>query len=355
MVQTLFTKFILKNLTVKNRIVFPPMVCFHYAFEDGIVTTRNIEHYRQIAVGGPGIIITEATAVCKDGRLAPFQLGIWSDDHIAGMGQIAAEVKKEGSISLLQLHHAGLLTNEQVSATAKAPSADEKNPRSIALAVNEIVEIREAFIEGAKRAMKAGYHGVELHGAHGYLLNQFASTLFNKRDDDYGGDLNKNMKLATDIIQGIRQQCGNDFIIGYRLGANSPTLEDGIAIAKHLENVGVDILHISHGGSLQNLPRTPKDFDYNWIVYCGTVIKTQVNIPVVVVNEIKTPERAAWLLENNHADFVALGKPQLADPNWVNHVENNEKINLCLSCKPRCRWFENSSMCPARKNLTDGQ
>ena len=347
--QPLFAKFLLKGLTVKNRIVFPPVVCFRYALGDGIVTSKNFEHYRQLAAGGAGIVITEATCVWKDGRLAPFQLGIWSDDQIQGMSQIAAVVKKEGAVSLLQIHHAGLLTNEYVSDVAKAPSVDVQNPRSMALTVPEIAAIREAFIDGAERAQKAGYHGVELHGAHGYLLNQFASTLFNKREDEYGGNLINNLRLATDIIQGIRQRCGDEFIIGYRLGANSPTLDDGIAIAKHLENAGVDILHVSHGGSLMNLPRTPKDFAYNWIVYSGTVIKTQVSIPVIVVNDIKTPERAAWLIENNQADFVAIGKPQLADPNWVNHVLNNEEINFCLNCKPKCRWYEDSSLCPARK------
>jgi NADPH2 dehydrogenase len=347
----LFSEFLLKGLRVKNRILFPPVVCFHYAGDDGMVTDRNIAHYRQMAAGGAGIIITEATAVWKHGRLAPFQLGIWSDDHIPGMSLIASGVKKFGAISLLQIHHAGLLTPEKVAAIVKAPSSDPNNPRSVAMTLDEIHDTKTAFIEASARAQQAGYQGVELHGAHGYLLNQFASALFNKREDEYGGNLENNMKLATDIIHGIRNRCGGDFIISYRLGANSPTLDDGIEIARHLEKAGVDILHVSHGGSLLNLPRTPKDFEYNWIVYSGTVIKSLVGIPVVVVNEIKTPERAEWLIENKHADFVAIGKPQLADPNWVNHAKNQEAINVCLSCKPKCRWYEDSALCPARKKL----
>jgi 2,4-dienoyl-CoA reductase-like NADH-dependent reductase (Old Yellow Enzyme family) len=349
---TLFSDFTLKGLKVKNRIVFPPVVCFHWAGDDGTVTNRNVEHYHQMAAGGAGIIITEATAVWKDGRLAPFQLGIWSDEHIAGMSRIASAVKQEGAVSLLQIHHAGLLTSEKVCAVAKAPSVDDKNIRSEELTTREIAEITQAFISGAVRARKAGYDGVELHGAHGYLLNQFASSLFNRRVDEYGGNLVNNMKLATDIIAGIRYECGNDFIIGYRLGANSPSLDDGIEIARHLEKAGVDILHVSHGGSLLNLPRTPKDFEFNWIVYSGTVIKTRVNIPVIVVNDIKTPERAKWLIENEQADFVAIGKPQLADPDWVNNVHQNKEINTCFSCKPKCRWYEDSALCPARKNVT---
>ena len=346
---TLFSKYHLKSRNVKNRIVYPPMVCFNYAGEDGMVTERNLMHYKQVADGGPGIIITEATAVWKDGRLAPFQLGIWSDDHIPGMKQIATMVKKAEAISLIQIHHAGLITRENVSPIAKGPSADDRNPLSAALSIDEITEICQAFIDGAIRAQKAGYDGVELHGAHGYLLNEFASSYYNKRDDAYGGSLEKNLKLATDIIHGIRKQCGDDFIIGYRLGANTPTLDDGITIAKLLESAGTDLLHVSHGGSLINLPRTPVGFDYNWIVYSGTIIKTHVTIPVIVVNEIKTPERATWLIENNLADFVALGKPQLADPNWTNHVLKNEEIHACLNCKPKCRWYEDSRLCPARK------
>ncbi len=348
----LFSSCALNGLIVKNRIVFPPVVCFHFASEDGKITSRNTEHYRQLAAGGAGIIITEATAVMPQGRLAPFQLGIWSDEHIEGMSRIATVVKNEGAVSLLQIHHAGLLTNEKVSPIAKAPSVDRNNPRSSELSSEEINEIQTAFINAAGRAQKAGYQGIELHGAHGYLLNQFASSLFNRREDAYGGSLANNLKLATEIIRGIRQQCGSGFIIGYRLGANSPTLEDGIAIAGMLEKAGADLLHVSHGGSLLNLPRTPKGFDYNWIVFSGTEIRKHVTVPVIVVNEIKTSERASWLIENDLADFVALGRPQMADPDWVRHVQHGEMINPCFNCKPKCRWYEDSGLCPARKHVT---
>jgi 2,4-dienoyl-CoA reductase-like NADH-dependent reductase (Old Yellow Enzyme family) len=271
------------------------------------------------------------------------------------MEKISSVVKAAGAISLLQIHHAGLVTQENIAEFAKGPSIDEKNPRSHILSVKEIGETRDAFIAGAVRAKKAGYDGVELHGAHGYLLNQFASSHFNRRDDEYGGSLERNLNLAYQIIKGIRKGCGAGFIIGYRLGANSPTLEDGIKIAGHLEKAGIDLLHVSHGGSLLNLPRTPKDFEYNWIVFSGISIKQHVNIPVIVVNEIKTKERAALLIENDHADFVALGRPQLADPAWANHVQNNEQINVCSSCKPKCRWYEDSELCPAVQRLKNNE
>ena len=184
----LFSEFILKGFIVKNRIVFPPVVCFGYAGSDGIVVDRNVAHYTARAEGGPGIIITEATAVWKDGRLDPFQLGIWSDEHIAGLSRIAETVKKNEVLSLIQIHHAGLISPESVTAFPGGPSPDEKKPGSRSLPVDEIRLIRDAFIAGALRAKKAGFDGIELHGAHGYLLSQFASSFFNKREDEYGGD-----------------------------------------------------------------------------------------------------------------------------------------------------------------------
>jgi NADPH2 dehydrogenase len=347
----IFSEFNLKGKIIKNRIVLPPMVCFWYAGDDGLVTDRNLRHYTERAESGPGIIIVEATAVIKSGRLAPFQLGIWSDEHIPGMSKLASVIKSHGSLALLQIHHGGLVTSKKVAEIVFGPSADEKDPASRELTVNEIVEIREAFIAGAIRAKKAGFDGIELHGAHGYLLSEFASLFFNKRKDMYGESVDNRLRLAREIIQGIRIACGDDFIIDYRLGANAPALSDGIEIAQKLESYGIDTVHVSHGGSLLNLPRTPKDFEYNWIVYSGTEIKKQVKIPVIVVNEIKTQERAEYLIENGLADFAALGRPQLADPHWFGHIHAGQPVNECHSCKPKCRWYESSDLCPAGKKL----
>jgi len=348
---TLFSEYSIKEHIIKNRVVVPPMVCFHYALDGGFVSDRNIEHYRQLALGGAGIIITEATAVMKEGRLADFQLGIWDDSQVEGMARITSTVKAGGALSLLQIHHAGLVSPPTVTTEPAGPSPDPKIAGSRALTADEIGLIREAFIAAALRAQKAGFDGIELHGAHGYLLNQFASSHFNKREDGYGVNFEGRVRLATEIIKGIKKTCNPGFIIGYRLGANSPTLDDGIMIARHLEDLGVDIISSSHGGMLVNLPRPPKDFDYNWIVYCGITVKSKVNIPVIVVNEIKTPERAAFLVEHELADFVALGRPNLADPYWTKHLMDNEPINICLSCKPHCRWYEDSALCPARKKI----
>lgn len=338
--------------TLKNRIVFPPVVCFHYAGDDGMVTDRNVEHYRLRASGGPGLIIVEATAVAREGRLAPFQLGIWSDDQIYGLNRIAKEIKLQNAVALIQLHHAGFITPETVAPVGLAPSVSPDHPRSRAMTAAEIDHVRLSFIASAIYARKAGFDGVELHGAHGYLLNQFANSTWNKREDEYGGGLHNRLRLAREIIQGIRKQCGENFLIGYRMGVNTPTLEEGILVARELEKYGVNILHVSHGGNMQNLPRTPKGFEYNWIVYSAITVKSSVTIPVIAVNEIKSPERAEWLVENDQVDMVALARPQLADPAWANHVLKQEPVNECAGCKPKCRWYEDSSLCPALRRIT---
>jgi NADPH2 dehydrogenase len=348
---SLFSEIRIKDHKIRNRIVFPPVVCFHYAGEDGVATDKNVEHYELRARGGPGLVIVEATCVMKEGRLAPFQLGIWSVDHIPGLTRIARAIKTEGAVAMIQLHHAGLITPESVAPVASGPSSIEDNPRTRSMTGAEVEQVKLSFIAGALYAQKAGFDGIELHGAHGYLLNQFASPVLNRREDEYGGDLKYRLRLAREIIQGIRRHCGDNFIIGYRLGANCPTLDDGILIAKELEKYGVNILHVSHGGNFQNLPRPSKDFEYNWIVYSGVTIRQHVGIPVITVNEIKTPERAKWLIENDQVDFVALARPQLADSSWALHVKNDEPVNLCLTCKPKCRWFENSDLCPAVQRM----
>jgi 2,4-dienoyl-CoA reductase-like NADH-dependent reductase (Old Yellow Enzyme family) len=348
----LFTSFGIKGREIRNRIVFPPVVCFGFAGDDGMVTQRNVDHYEQRSREGAGIVITEATAIRPEGRITSGQLGIWSDEHIEGLKKISSIVKGNGALSLIQIHHAGLIGQLGVNPNPAGPSADPANPASRELLRKEIEEIREAFHEAAIRAGKAGFDGVELHGAHGYLLNQFASSHINFREDEYGRNLPGRLKLASLVIRDIRSSCGDEFIIGYRMGANSPTLGDGIQIAVYLEQQGIDLLHVSHGGNLRNLPRPPVDFPYNWIVFSGTEIRKHVGIPVIVVNEIKTPERAAWLIENGLADFVALARPILADPQWVGHVKNHGEINLCLSCKPRCKWFTDSRQCPAYLRLT---
>ena len=349
----LCTPIIIKNKEIRNRIVMPPMVCFSWAGEDGFVTEKHIRHYEARAKGGTGLIIVEATCINRYGRLSSDQLGIWSDEHIEGLRQISQACHKHGATVLIQIHHAGAKTPRDVAEVALAPSRypehTDTDRQVQELSVEEIKAIQQDFLKAAQRAKEAGFDGVELHGAHGYLISQFASAITNKRTDQYGGPLENRMRFALEIIQQLKDNIDKDFIIGYRMGGNEPTLEIGIQIAKILESAGVDLLHVSAGISSPEFPQpqVPEGFPENSIVYCGAQIKNRVSVPVIVVNGIRTPQQAKYLVENELADMVAVGRGHLVDPDWACKAINGSKVKPCLDCK-RCLWHSDPDKCPGK-------
>lgn len=353
----MFSEINIGSLNIKNRIVMPPMVTFDYLEEDGLVTEEHIKHYEERAKGGVGLIIVEATCVNSKGRLSNKQLRVWSDEYIEGLSKIAEVCHKYGAKVLVQIHHAGLETPKSASEDIVAPSAyegksnfDGRDVSARALTIDEIHSLQKDFLEAAVRVKKAGFDGIELHGAHSYLISQFFSPLANKREDSYGGSLINRTRFAVEIIEKIRENLGTDFIIGCRMGCNEPDLETSIKIAQELEKAGADLINVSSGFvaptgiAPSDVPEVPEAFNYNFIVYGGTEIKKNVSIPVIVINDIKTPEQANCLIENDLTDFVALGRALLVDAEWVNKAGKNEKINLCLGCK-FCAWFKSGKAC----------
>ncbi len=345
----LFTEAQIKGNLVKNRIVLPPMVCFGWAGEDGLVSEKHRRHYAARAAGGAGIVVVEATCVSQDGRLSMDQLGLWNDAQIPGMKDLADDCLEAGALPLVQIHHAGWKTVFKSTADPKGPSVRPgKKDTGSALNLGEIAGITEAFTTAALRAKNAGFAGVELHGAHGYLLSQFASPLDNHRTDTYGGTLENRLRLHVEIGRSIRAACGADFILSIRIGCNEPDLDGGIAVAKYLEANGFDLLHVSASGHEESQPDVPEAFPFNWIVWGGASIHRAVGIPVIVVNDIRTPERAQWLVENEWADFVAIGKDFLTDARWGEKVRLGEPLISCLHCKKGCSWFSSGDRCPRR-------
>lgn len=348
----LYSEIKVKDRVIKNRIVLPPVVRFGWSDDNGFVSARHIEHYEKIAKSGTGLIILEATAIRKEGRLALSQLGIWSDEQIEGLSKIVAACRKHGAEVLIQIHDAGMKTAQGVTEDIVGPSdITRKGVTARALTKEEIYEIKNRFVEAAKRAEKAGFSGIEIHGAHNYLLDQFMSPITNKREDEYGGSLENRMRFALEVIEGIKEAVSPEFIIGYRFGGNAPTLGEGRIIAKALENKGVDLLHVSWGIFDEITTEVPAGFQYNWIVYLGTEIKKEIGIPVIVVNGIRTPKEASYLIENDLADFVALARAHLADPEWAHKALNGGEIKTCLHCR-RCQWYVDGDKCP--RNINGG-
>jgi 2,4-dienoyl-CoA reductase-like NADH-dependent reductase (Old Yellow Enzyme family) len=355
----LFSDFSIRNLKFKNRIVMPPMVCSDFTEEDGFFTLKNIERYRDRARGGVGLIIIESTCISKAGRLSPTQLGLWSDDHIKGFNRLAGYCRDYECKALAQIHHAGLAVASGITDDPVAPSdfqglsRSNQEIRARALSLDEIALIQDEYVAAAVRAQEAGLDGVELHGACGQLISQFFSPFVNKREDNYGGNLVNRTRFATEIISNIRQTVGSDFIISCRIGCDEPDLESSIQIAQVLEKAGIDMLHISTGltnyiaGEIVNV-FVPAYFHYNSIVYRGTQIRQKVNIPVIVAHGIQTPVEADYLIEHDYADFVAIGRGLLVDPEWANKGQQYLKVTPCLRCKT-CSYHYKSSNCPQTK------
>jgi 2,4-dienoyl-CoA reductase-like NADH-dependent reductase (Old Yellow Enzyme family) len=350
----LFDKCTLKGRELKNHIVFPPVVCFGWGI-DGKLSQKHIDHYKAVAQGGAALIITEAACIRPDARLADSQPGIWSDDFIAGFSAIAQNCHANGVTVLSQIHHAGI---KSVTGEPKVPSAGiieagvQKTLNARELSIAEIKQIEDEFAAAALRIKKAGIDGIELHGAHGFLLSYFLSSNTNRRSDQYGGSPENRARLVTDIIKRIRKECGEDFIIGIRCGGASPSLEDGIANAKLFEKAGCDILHISFGASINDAASVPVEYTaFEPPVYAATEIKKQVSIPVIASKSVGSLENGQRLIDNGLVDFVSYARNILADYDWPRKMEQGQNVNECLKCK-RCMWHtEALKNCPARKKL----
>jgi len=343
----LLSTYELKGKTVKNRLVFPPCVCFNYANDDGLVIERNIEHYELMAKGGTGLIVVEATCINKNGRLHPTQLGVWDDCQIDGLAKIVQKLHAHDAVALLQIHHAGYKTHADAANHEDIFTSSDyviKDKTYRAATTQELEQVISDFAAAAVRAHKAGFDGVEIHGAHDYLLSQFLSADVNKRDDEYGKN---RLLLHLKVVEAIKASVPADFIIAMRFGANDDNMTEAIGYAKALEAAGVDLLSISSG----HMRATPSDMEnfegYHWICGLGMNIRKHVRIPVICVFGINTPEMADEIIKKELCCFAAAAKGLLADPAWINKYINGEEIVHCAKCE-RCMFFSDGAKCPAR-------
>ncbi len=334
--------------TLRNRIIMPPMVCFNWADGEGKETVSRAEHYGRRARGGVGLIVVEATAITKAARLNPTELGLWSDAHLDQFSGIAKACRKENALVTVQLVHAGAKAVGPERFSASASSDGDKHVH--ALGMDQIEQVKADFVRAAVRARQAGLDGVEIHGAHGYLLNQFTSSESNRRSDAYGATLDGRIKLSLDVAREIRSAVGKDFIIGYRLGVNDPAFLEDAYLADRLQEAGVDFLNVSAGigadGSGADAIKAPAGFPLPPIAWMGCALRKKVRLPVACVNGITKPSQAAYLLDNDLVDLVAVGRGLLADPAWVNKAIIGQPVNECARCSPGCHYREDGRNCP---------
>ena len=318
---TIFDPIQVASLTIPNRIVMPPMVCFNWSF-DGHPSQHHIKHYALRAAAGTGLIIVEATAIDPTLKLHECQMGLWDDKFIPDFRKLTDAVHQYDSKILLQIH-AHAFKPETVTA-------------------GRLAGIVRAYSDAAGRAIQAGFDGIELHGAHGYLLDRFNNP--NQRADAWGvpGALSKR------VIAAIRDKYP-DLLIGYRFGANAPTLEQGCILAKELEQAGVQLLHISSSGygtgNIEKLRSAHDGSPYSGILHLGMEIKKHVSIPVIGVYGVRTAQQAEPLVAQGLLDMIAVGRAHLADAAWTAHARDGVYLT-CLDCKPRCHWYTQPEKCP---------
>lgn len=341
------------KFTLKNRITFAPTVKFDYTDDSGMANERLIAHYTERAKGGCGLICVEATAVTPGGRFCKTHMGLWNDEQIGGHKEITAGCHKYGAVVIIQLNHTGYTSNPECG-PAIGPSAVTRQGfrgeyTTIEMSVDEIHAMQQAFIDAAVRAKKAGYDGVQLHGCHGYLINQFMAPSANFRTDSYGGCAENRARFGSEIITKIRELCGPDFLISVRTSGCDSTLEDAIAVAEEYVKAGCDYLQVSSGmSSLDTVPpfRDEKVTDIQSI---GAYFKDHFNgrVPVSCVGGLRTPEQIHYLIENEYVDTVDVAKAILADPEFANAVIEDKAFTKCFDCQA-CQYGPfTAHKCPA--------
>ena len=342
----LFEAGFIGNVKIRNRGAMMPMAT-DLADKDGIATPRLIRYYQRRAQGGIGLIVNEYTGVDDvDSIPSIHNLRAARDYHISELEKLTDAVHLYGARIFAQIHHGGATSNpaftgRQNIAPSAVPIADGRPvPREMTL--EDIKRVEGKFVDAAVRCAKAGYDGVELHGAHGYLIAQFFSKYYNRRTDEYGGSVENRCRFVAEIIAGIRERLGRGFPVTLRMCGDEMTpvegflsLEEGVEIARYLEGCGLDAISISCG-SARNGDANCEPFSYRtgWKWHVGRAYKEALSIPVIATGTVKTPEDAEAMLEQGVCDFVGLGRSQLADPDFMNKARAGraDEIRGCIGC-----------------------
>jgi len=326
-VSLLFAPLTIGDVRFANRIVMPPMVRMVSSKRpadpsaDGRVTEAVLEHYARRARAGTGMIIVEATAVDAEGRAWQQGLNAWSDDHIPELALLAQRIKAAGSVASIQLVHGGpqgspAVTGVQtVGPSRVAPSGGKPAPRP--LTVEEILAIEQRFADAAGRMVEAGFDAVEIHGAHGYLLDSFLMEARNRRSDAYGGALPARMRMLLETCRAVQERVGGHALVGCRISIfNKRDEEFGIPelgqLVKGLVGSGIDLLHVSTEGALKGWSGTDRPI--------GASVRDFCQVPIIVAGGLRRPEDAERVLAEGISDLAAVGTAMLQDAEWSQHA-----------------------------------
>ncbi|WP_341320932.1 NADPH dehydrogenase NamA [Solibacillus sp. FSL H8-0523] len=327
----LFEPFQLRNLTLKNKLVMAPM-CMYEADQDGLVKPFHIVHYTSRAVGGTALILLEATAVVPEGRITDQDLGIWSVEHIEGLSQLTAQMKQYGAVPGIQLAHAGrkaTVEGDIFAPSAIAFSDHYKTPRE--LTIEQIQEVVGAFKKAAERAIQAGFDVLEIHAAHGYLINEFLSPLANKRSDNYGGSAENRYRILREIIDAIRSIWDGALLVrisaeDYAEGGLTPA--DYVEFSQWMKAQDVDLIDVSTGSVV---PAPIHPFPLYQVPHAKKVKES--GLPVGAVGLITTGTEAESILQNGDADLIIIGRELLRDPYFAYRAAKELGVELEATVK----------------------
>ncbi|MDP3352750.1 MAG: NADPH dehydrogenase NamA [Flavobacteriaceae bacterium] len=340
----MFSPLKIKNIELKNRIIVSPMC--QYSSVDGFANEWHLVHYGSRAVGGVALILTEAISVCPEGRITPNDLGIWKDEHIPYLAKINKFIEEQGTIAGVQLAHAGRkagharpwegshkLTVEEGGWQSYAPSAipfKEGDVIPTAMTLADIKKCIQNFQDAAKRSKDAGFKVIELHAAHGYLINEFLSPFSNKRTDEYGGSFENRIRFLLDIIKSVRMVWPEENPLFVRISVTEWTEggwseEDSIKLAEILKNKTIDLIDCSTGGNVAtaSIPVEPL-----FQVKFAESLKKTTGILTGAVGLITTAEQANSIITENKADVVIIGREFLRDPHFPLRIANELGIDI---------------------------
>jgi 2,4-dienoyl-CoA reductase-like NADH-dependent reductase (Old Yellow Enzyme family) len=328
----LFDPLAIREVKFTNRVFVSPMC--QYSSHDGYANDWHFVHLGSRAVGGAGLVLTEATAVLPEGRISPQDLGIWADEHIEMLSRIVRFINEQGSVAGMQLAHAGrkastpppweapgAISESEDGWKVVAPSAipfTDTYPMPQALTVDGIQEVVAAFAGAARRACQAGFRVLEIHAAHGYLIHEFLSPLSNKRQDNYGGSFENRTRLCREIVTAIRSSWPNELPLFLRISATdwidgAWNIDESVKLARQLKQIGVDLIDCSSGG---NVPHAKIPVGPGYQTVFASRIRREAEIMTAAVGMITSPVQAEHIIRTEQADAVIIARDFLRDPYW---------------------------------------
>ncbi len=351
---TLQHEVMINGMRLRNRIALPPITT-NYGSPEGLVTDEIVQFYRERSKD-VGLVIVEATAVRDDGRLVPGSLGLWEDGQVAGMTRIADSIKKLGAAAVVQINHGGARcfpSGGEMQGASPSGFAFRPDVDPITMSPKQIDQVIANFAEAAGRAAEAGFNGVEIHGAHLYLISQFLSPLTNRRNDRYGGDARARATFALEVVKAARERLGSEYPILFRLNAvekveGGQTLEDALAISRLLADVGVDALDVSliANSSWKEIDgqrflvassALPKEQPAGANASLAAAVKEAAGLPVIAVGKLGEGSVAGESVRDLPIDIVAIGRQMIADPEAAGKIlagKNSEIVSCeeCMTC-----------------------